>query len=30
MLKMIHPTTVEMVYIDNDALVFDQGCHISN
>ncbi len=27
---MIHPTTVEMVYIDNDALVSDQGCHISN
>ncbi len=26
MSKMIHPTTVEMVYIDNDALVSGQPC----
>jgi hypothetical protein len=26
MSKMIHPTTVEMVYVDNDDLVSDQPC----
>ena len=28
MSKMIHPTNVEMVYIDNDVLVSDQPWHM--